>query len=440
MKTLATQSASGTFTGDRSTLNNEYQGLLTEITRQATNINLNAGGTSNTNLSVYIGGAKTTSAAGVNINLSGASNAVDATSLKLNASSVIGGGNSFSNPASSSLNDPNAAFLKAGTETFSLTYVQSDGTVGTASSIAISAPSGGAGLSGTQFVQQLNQAIQNAGVTGITAQISGSGKLQLSGSNLLNASVTNSASVTAGVVGSASSTETLTNTANYQTGDTAGTFTGFADGTGATTAHSQDLTISVGGQSYSVSLNGTSTDSLHYADTVGHAVTALNKQLSGSGVYATTNQAGTGIVFQSSKAFTVSQSAFTAGNGTGAAGSVFGGTANTVGSSVAVTAPSQDSTSVGNANAAIDSINAAIKALGQVQGTVGAGENKLQYSITLAQSQISNYSAAQSQIRDADVASDAASLTKSQVLVQTSIAAMAQANSEPQSVLKLLQG
>jgi flagellin len=93
-----------------------------------------------------------------------------------------------------------------------------------------------------------------------------------------------------------------------------------------------------------------------------------------------------------------------------------------------------------NATNAINKINDAVKALGLVQGSVGAGENKLNYAISLAQSQISNFSAAESQIRDADVAADASNLTKSQVLVQTSVAAMAQANSEPQAVLKLLQG
>ena len=40
MKTLAAESASGTFTGDRTTLNTEYQQIITEITRQASNINL----------------------------------------------------------------------------------------------------------------------------------------------------------------------------------------------------------------------------------------------------------------------------------------------------------------------------------------------------------------------------------------------------------------
>src|ERR1051325_6187866 len=83
MKTLATQSASGTFSGSRDTLNTEYQSLSTEITRQATNIQLNSGGTYNSSIGVYIGGA-TASAnanASVSIDLSGATNAVDASSL-----------------------------------------------------------------------------------------------------------------------------------------------------------------------------------------------------------------------------------------------------------------------------------------------------------------------------------------------------------------------
>ena len=45
LKTLATESASSTFTGDRTTLNNEYQSLLSEINRQSQNIGLNTGGT-----------------------------------------------------------------------------------------------------------------------------------------------------------------------------------------------------------------------------------------------------------------------------------------------------------------------------------------------------------------------------------------------------------
>ena len=74
-----------------------------------------------------------------------------------------------------------------------------------------------------------------------------------------------------------------------------------------------------------------------------------------------------------------------------------------------------------------------------VQGVVGSSENKLSFATQLANSQISSFSAAQSRIRDADMASEAANLTKAQVLQQASIAAMAQANSAPQAVLALLK-
>ncbi len=87
---------------------------------------------------------------------------------------------------------------------------------------------------------------------------------------------------------------------------------------------------------------------------------------------------------------------------------------------------------------AIADITTAVTNLGKTQGVVGTGENALNYSISLAQSQITNDSAAESRIRDADVAAEAANLTKSQVLEQSSVAALAQANSAPQALLKLL--
>jgi flagellin len=88
----------------------------------------------------------------------------------------------------------------------------------------------------------------------------------------------------------------------------------------------------------------------------------------------------------------------------------------------------------------LSSLSTAINNLGLTQGIVGAGENKLNYAINLAQSQITNFSAAESGIKDADVAQEAANLTKAQVLQQASLAALAQANSAPQAVLSLLKG
>ena len=87
----------------------------------------------------------------------------------------------------------------------------------------------------------------------------------------------------------------------------------------------------------------------------------------------------------------------------------------------------------------VSNIAAAVVKLGTVQGTVGAGINQLNFAIGLAQSQVTNYAADESRIRDADIASEAANLSKAQTLVQSSMAALAQANSIPQSVMKLLQ-
>ena len=57
----------------------------------------------------------------------------------------------------------------------------------------------------------------------------------------------------------------------------------------------------------------------------------------------------------------------------------------------------------------------------------------------LAQSQLTNTAAAEAGIRDADLAAESANLTKSQILLQAGIAALAQANSAPQQILTLLR-
>jgi flagellin len=91
-----------------------------------------------------------------------------------------------------------------------------------------------------------------------------------------------------------------------------------------------------------------------------------------------------------------------------------------------------------NALTAITNIDSAVASLGLSQGTVGTGQNRLQFAIELAESQISSFSAADSRIRDADVAAEAANLTKAQVLQQSTLAALAHANAAPQAVVSLL--
>lgn len=415
MKTLAAESASGTFTGDRSTLNTEYQKLIGEITRQASNINLNAGGSFNTTLNVYIGGGRTSNLSGstqINIDLSGSSNAVDAASLNLSSTSVIGGGTNFASNAVSNLNDSNAVFNKTattGNTSFTIQYVDASGNI-QSKSVSVAASVGGE--SGSQFVSDLNAAISAAGISGIAAQIGTNGQLQFTGGSVLQVSAT----TTGLTVGSAPVTSgtSLLNGGDYQTASLALTALSGGD--------TQSLTFTAGGTNYTVNLDATN------GDTVPHAVTALNSALAGSGIYAV--QTSTGVALESTSSFSVSTGAASgAGNlGQAAAGAL------------PVSAPSNSATATGNALNAITSIDSAVRALGLVQGKVGTGENTLQYAIQLAQSQIASFSGAESSIRDADVASEAANLSKAQVLAQSSVAALVQANAMPQAVLALLKG
>jgi flagellin len=98
-----------------------------------------------------------------------------------------------------------------------------------------------------------------------------------------------------------------------------------------------------------------------------------------------------------------------------------------------------DISTAAGAVTAIGKIETAIGTLGTAQGAVGSGENEVSYAVSLGNSQIAGFSAANSRIRDADIASEAANLSRSQALSQASVAALAQANAMPQAVLKLLQ-
>jgi len=98
-----------------------------------------------------------------------------------------------------------------------------------------------------------------------------------------------------------------------------------------------------------------------------------------------------------------------------------------------------DISSTSGAQAAITAIDAALSSVNNFQATLGATQNTFQAAITNTQTQSTNLSAAKSQIEDADFAQETANLSKAQVLQQAGISVLAQANSLPQQVLKLLQ-
>ena len=95
-------------------------------------------------------------------------------------------------------------------------------------------------------------------------------------------------------------------------------------------------------------------------------------------------------------------------------------------------------TTAAGALTALDVINKAISSITQSRGKVGAVQNRLVRTISNLSISIENLQAAESAIRDADIAEEVALLTRNQILVQAATAMVGQANLIPQSVLQLL--
>ncbi len=91
-----------------------------------------------------------------------------------------------------------------------------------------------------------------------------------------------------------------------------------------------------------------------------------------------------------------------------------------------------------SARSALDAVRTAIASLTTNRGTLGAAESRLNVTITNLQIARENYASAESQIRDVDVASEAANLTRLNILQQAGAAVLAQANQQPALALALL--
>lgn len=92
-----------------------------------------------------------------------------------------------------------------------------------------------------------------------------------------------------------------------------------------------------------------------------------------------------------------------------------------------------------DAQASLTELADAVDALGDVQNTVGTLENRLAFAISLATAQSVNTKAAESRIRDANIAEESANLTRYNILSQSGLAALAQANALSGAVLQLLR-
>ncbi|HWA15503.1 MAG TPA: flagellin, partial [Gemmatimonadales bacterium] len=97
-------------------------------------------------------------------------------------------------------------------------------------------------------------------------------------------------------------------------------------------------------------------------------------------------------------------------------------------------------TTAANAQGALTRIDTALGKVGTAIGTVGAAQSRIDYASTNVANLLQNTQAAESVIRDADMAYEMTVFTKNQILQQAGTAMLAQANQAPQSILTLIRG
>jgi len=96
-------------------------------------------------------------------------------------------------------------------------------------------------------------------------------------------------------------------------------------------------------------------------------------------------------------------------------------------------------TTAEGASSAITTLKNALAGIATARGDLGAGMNRLQSAVAVLQNMAENTQAAESAIRDANMAEEIANLTKYQILAQSGMAALSQANAVSQNVLTLLR-
>jgi flagellin len=160
-----------------------------------------------------------------------------------------------------------------------------------------------------------------------------------------------------------------------------------------------------------------------------------NQALSTTAVGALFTGTTTGTAGSTTALPLVGAGAFLAGVSTAVDASI--ATANTLNTPPAISAVNVSSTT--GANATMEAIDNALATVNNIQATLGAAQNRFTSASSAQQAQSTDLAGAQSQITDANFAQETANLSKAQVLQQAGISVLAQANSLPQQVLKLLQ-
>ena len=158
---------------------------------------------------------------------------------------------------------------------------------------------------------------------------------------------------------------------------------------------------------------------------------------SGSGIDTSISGGATGTGKVNSGSLTLEANSNIAVAGTDAGGAI-GQAAGSISLGTSTLA-NQNVLTVAGANATIQAVDSALQTVSGFQSQLGAIQNRFTAAVGNLQSTAQNLTQSRSTIQDADFASETANLTQAQVLEQAGISVLAQANQQPQLILKLLQ-
>ncbi|BAN21861.1 flagellin N-terminal helical domain-containing protein [Caballeronia insecticola] len=293
------------------------------------------------------------------------------------------------------------------------------------------------GKGGFKFTDQNNVALSNTAVTSLfgTATAGAGTALTLQGAstgalgNITSVPAAASANVSAAVsaINSANAANGSTVAGRATSGQVLGTISGLSlDSSGGFIAANES-----GATITSVVVKSDGAGGFSFADQDGNSLsTSAQNALFGTGTAATTT-AGGALALQATIG-TATTNISTNGKAA-SAGISLANSAN-----VPPRVADIDISTTAGANQAIEAIDNALNSVNGIQADLGAAQNRFSSIAATQTAQSTNLSSAQSQITDANFAQETANLSKAQVLQQAGISVLAQANSMPQQVLKLL--
>ena len=230
-----------------------------------------------------------------------------------------------------------------------------------------------------------------------------------------------------------------TTTAGTASALTATSPTTSSAGTASTTTLTLGATTSTAGGTLSLAVGAGSAHSITVA--AGTSLSALATQINSDSTYSAESVSAaynstTGVLTISGPATASSDLSTT---GTSLTQTTASTTGTTPGAGVDFTAPSIATLTAASAQTVLTSLTAAIGDVAYQRGIIGANVNQLTAASNVASSESENLTAASSAIMSTDYGQATSAMASEQVLSQTGISALAQANSVQQEVLKLLQ-